>query len=123
MPPHTISVARPGRWGNPHPVGKQCQRCGITHTAREAVVEYLRDLSRDMENNWMRAEAVRSLRGYNLGCWCPVGSPCHREPLLALANGGPQWSTPAEFCRAIGSLLDSPATAGLPAPKPTGDKP
>ena len=26
------------------------------------------------------------LRGKNLACWCPLGSPCHADVLLELAN-------------------------------------
>jgi hypothetical protein len=26
------------------------------------------------------------LRGKNLACWCPIGSPCHADVLLELAN-------------------------------------
>ncbi|MCW2756994.1 MAG: hypothetical protein JWO46_740 [Nocardioidaceae bacterium] len=33
-----------------------------------------------------------ALGGHDLACWCPVGTPCHADVLLELANkpGGPQ---------------------------------
>jgi hypothetical protein len=33
-------------------------------------------------------EAVASLRGHDLACWCPLDAPCHADVLLHLANGG-----------------------------------
>ena len=33
-------------------------------------------------------EAVESLRGRDLACWCPLDQPCHADVLLAIANGG-----------------------------------
>ncbi|HKY59245.1 MAG TPA: DUF4326 domain-containing protein [Aeromicrobium sp.] len=34
------------------------------------------------------AEAVASLRGRDLACWCPLDQPCHADVLLQIANGG-----------------------------------
>lgn len=31
-------------------------------------------------------EAVESLRGLDLVCWCPLDQPCHADVLLELAN-------------------------------------
>ena len=32
-------------------------------------------------------EAIRQeLAGKNLACWCPIGSPCHADVLLEIAN-------------------------------------
>lgn len=28
----------------------------------------------------------RDLTGWNLACWCPIGTPCHGDYLLTLAN-------------------------------------
>lgn len=33
-----------------------------------------------------RREIRDALRGKNLGCWCKIGSPCHADVLLELAN-------------------------------------
>lgn len=32
------------------------------------------------------AASLQSLRGKNLGCWCPPNGPCHRNVLLRCAN-------------------------------------
>jgi hypothetical protein len=31
-------------------------------------------------------EARRELKGHNLACWCKVGTPCHGDVLLRVAN-------------------------------------
>lgn len=31
-------------------------------------------------------EAVESLRGHDLACWCPLDQPCHADVLLEIAN-------------------------------------
>jgi len=70
MPPNTVSVARPGRWGNPVRVGPRM-------TAAEAVAFYRRSHV---------PSDVSLLRGKNLACWCPLDGPCHADVLLELAN-------------------------------------
>jgi len=81
MPPNTVSVTRPGKWGNPFRIG-DCVNGVILETA-EAVVEKHRW--------WLNAtinisEVQRELRGKNLACFCPLGSPCHADNLLRIAN-------------------------------------
>lgn len=107
MPPNTVSVARPTRFGNPHPVG-WCCICGAEHkNVHEAVAEFRAMLD---------AEAVvcmgvrELLAGKNLACWCPLWvcmaclsesgeteqptccghkmlrCPCHADVLLEAAN-------------------------------------
>jgi hypothetical protein len=39
-----------------------------------------------MKNDVPFREAVESLRGRDLACWCPPGQPCHADVLLSLAN-------------------------------------
>ena len=77
-----VSVCRPGRWGNHHRVG-WCELCGETHTAAQAVEEYRQDIGYDAQ---MLIQA--QLAGHNLACFCNLGEPCHRDVLLAIANGG-----------------------------------
>ena len=76
MPPNTVSVTRPGKWGNAHVV-----RPGIT--AQEAVDLYRRDVT-------MRAGTIGrirdELRGKNLACFCKLDQPCHADVLLEIAN-------------------------------------
>ena len=88
MPPNTVSVTRPGRWGNPYRTSL------FRDYSRAAVVaDYKRWLSGDVgarvwagpppTKNEIRAE----LRGKNLACFCPLDQPCHADVLLEIANG------------------------------------
>ena len=82
MPPNTISVARPHRWGNPHHIGL-CPVCGVEHTRSEAVAELRAEFD---ENPMLRAQACTQLGGKNLACWCKPGDECHADVLLDIAN-------------------------------------
>ena len=86
MPPGCICVTRPGRWGNPFVIGDDCPTCGpsVKLTTAHLVVAAFEDYARaklTMEPDWLAP-----LRGKGLACWCPVGSPCHGDVLLELAN-------------------------------------
>lgn len=77
LPPDTITVARPSRWGNPF-------RVTPTRTAAGAVAAF---------RTWMLGrladddgDPLAELRGKHLACWCRPGEPCHAEVLLELAN-------------------------------------
>lgn len=94
LPPNTVSVARPTKWGNPWRVGD----CGIPDAAeavrrfRAAVIGF------EANGSFCRPQAhpdsrigkiiakASTLRGKNLACWCPPGQPCHADVLLELAN-------------------------------------
>ncbi len=89
MPPNTVKVARPTRWGNPFRIGMF-----VGYTAEDAVRDYEKWIDRDLT---MRScdiafgepptpEEIRGLRGKNLACFCAPGSPCHRDVLLKKAN-------------------------------------
>lgn len=90
-PANTISVARPGKWGNPFAVGKEGPM-GRVAPDQEGAVGFFREMLADPEmraaagypsNREIRAE----LRGHNLACWCRLGTPCHRDVLIEVANG------------------------------------
>lgn len=80
MPPNTVRVTRPGRWGNPFRIGD----FGIRSNA-DAVQRY---------REWLDGRVVgpqppnefAALRGKNLACWCKPGEPCHADVLLEIAN-------------------------------------
>lgn len=104
MPPNTVSVCRPGKWGNPFPVSDKIP-------ADLAVVlfeDYLHGEARVMRGEFsifamtyaeenggfpqqprlITPEDVRKeLRGKNLACFCPLDQPCHADVLLRIANG------------------------------------
>lgn len=76
MPPNTVSVARPGLWGNPYSVEEYGREEAI-RLFRERLTVHCPD---------MGARARRVLRGYNLACFCPLDVPCHADVLLEIAN-------------------------------------
>ncbi|NIL56234.1 DUF4326 domain-containing protein [Salinispora arenicola] len=78
MPPNTVYVGRPTKWGNPWGIDK------IRGSRAEAVRLYqlwLTDQRPDLCN-----AARRDLAGRDLACWCPLEQPCHADVLLAIAN-------------------------------------
>ncbi len=100
MPPNTVSVTRPGKWGNPFRIGGYFQ----LNVGAFSWLEVIPELGR---NNpafvWIetstqavqlfrryaegrKAGAFEPLRGINLACWCKIGDPCHADVLLELAN-------------------------------------
>lgn len=103
MPPNTVVVARPGPLGNPLTI-KNAIEAGYARKddpegARRFVAECFRDwlLQTPGEREWWSGpesdkrrkiicERIPDLRGKNLACWCPVGSPCHADVLLDIAN-------------------------------------
>ena len=53
---------------------------------RADVVARFRDWITSPDQAELLAEAGRDLRGRDLGCYCPLGLPCHADVLLALVN-------------------------------------
>jgi hypothetical protein len=84
LPPNTISVARPGLWGNPHRIG--VNGCGDAKTAVLWYEQDLLDLTLKDKNQFSLLSRVHELRGKNLACFCKPGEPCHRDVLLKYAN-------------------------------------
>ena len=81
LPPGTVCVTRPGKWGNPFEKGQP----GIETNADAARLHraWIQDTP---EGRLVADRARRELRGRNLACWCKIGSPCHAEVLLEIAN-------------------------------------
>jgi len=70
MPPNTVKVTRPGKWGNPFTVENTGRVSAVLRFACE--VAPLLDVS--------------PLRGKNLACFCRLDQECHADVLLELAN-------------------------------------
>lgn len=91
MPPNTVYVGRPSKWGNPFRVSNgDCPHpdCGPrSHpplTPEKAVAAY-RDWILGYPD--LTLPVLREqLRGKNLACWCPLDQPCHADVLIELAN-------------------------------------
>lgn len=109
LPPNTVLVARPTKYGNPFhafrlrsnqskghdliPLDERKEN-GKLHPA-DAVEFYRRWLLGEIPSSAAHDqeavppsldEIIRELRGKNLACYCPIGDPCHREVLLKIAN-------------------------------------
>ena len=88
MPPNTVNVSRPGRWGNPFPV-TACVPADVAVSIfrRELEAAMRRRVHESMFSVFDRMAAnLHELRGKNLACWCLPGAPCHADVLLELAN-------------------------------------
>jgi hypothetical protein len=110
MPENTVKVCRPGKWGNPFRIGgyfmvgdpdpmavfrmSWCQAASKEIADRTPgkftlidsnglAVEFYRRL---LANGYFRENELRDIRGRNLACWCPIGSACHADVLLEIAN-------------------------------------
>lgn len=110
-PENTVSVARPGRWGNPFVIGRNYhvlkdmgwggqtwRPAGPFNEFGEVVkINDAADAVR-MYRAWMASclttakqkTDLSPLRGKNLMCFCPLDQPCHADVLLELANGDPR---------------------------------
>ena len=88
MPPNTIYVGRPTKWGNPYRVGTpMVDLVGFDPdyprapmSADDAVESFRQMLlfRDDLDLN--------ELRGKNLACWCRLDQPCHADVLLEMAT-------------------------------------
>lgn len=113
MPPNTVYVGRPSKWGNPFVVDRDDRGWivrffdarGISYqvspntqheahaSATRLYVAYLtNDGSKPAQNRddggmFLAELARQELRGKNLSCWCPADMPCHADVLLLIANG------------------------------------
>jgi len=87
MPKGAVSVARPGRWGNPYKVGvpdPDSGRGGEPMTAERCVELHRGLIERALMGGSM--QELDELRGRDLACWCSLDKPCHADTLLELAN-------------------------------------
>ena len=80
MPPNTVYVGRPGKWGNPFSLL-------FATDSREQMVRLFRAwlLNGSCSGNLL-PDAKVQLRGKDLACWCPLDKPCHADVLLEVAN-------------------------------------
>lgn len=116
MPPRTISVARPSRWGNPFVIARTAPRTWTVADSGDRSTA-LREEPQIFTEKWLAATvAVRlfelhtgpmglyeysredlddlrtELAGMDLACWCPLHNdvgdpyPCHADALIRLAN-------------------------------------
>ena len=84
MPPNTVYVGRPTKWGNKHTVHGYyfAGYVGTLAQAKQICVDCFED---DIDNSLKELSTVE-LRGKNLACWCALDEPCHADVLLKIAN-------------------------------------
>jgi len=73
MPPNTVYVGRPSKWGNPYVVTLP----GDLETCLERYSNWLSERIADDPN------FLDPLMGKDLACWCPLDRPCHADILLS----------------------------------------
>lgn len=111
MPENTVSVTRPGPYGNPFKIGHHYKkydpgagipRMGMRFIYTEAFEGYqdktyttIKTVEESIEwYKWYLStygedfikKIKEKLAGKNLMCWCRVGDPCHADLLLELVN-------------------------------------
>lgn len=90
LPPNTVCVTRPGKYGNPFQVGKvgPMGRQPIDSAGAVGFFEAMLDDSelRAAAGYPCDEEIERDLAGKNLACYCGPSKPCHADPLLKRAN-------------------------------------
>lgn len=98
-PPDTVSVARPGPYGNPYTV-KGAREMGYKGTDRELAQFCVDSFERDWRDAIKSANTpprspympfgkpvyLGPLLGKNLMCWCGLDQPCHRNVLLKICD-------------------------------------
>jgi hypothetical protein len=90
MPPNTVYVGRPSRWGNIYKVGAYDfdwhGEGVIPETIEQCVELYEKELFSNIQHDKGLINQVLELRGKDLACWCALDKPCHADVLLKLAN-------------------------------------
>jgi hypothetical protein len=105
MPPNTVSVTRPGVFGNPMTLKNAVEASYLRDKRDPRANKFLADCFRDWitdagdrggrdwwqgpESDARKAEIKRrlpTLRGKDLACYCRLDQACHADVLLELAN-------------------------------------
>lgn len=91
MPPNTVSVTRPGKWGNPFIVDRDGDAAHCVHLFRLMLTQGPRPMpppTRKQQSRYIlhAKYCLWQLRGRDLACYCPLDQPCHADVLLELAN-------------------------------------
>lgn len=103
MPEGAVYVGRPSKWGNHYEVVNGFRQGWLVYDRRvqdgylsafkrkedaqaHAVGLWIEDFQRDPLRLALAGQIAYELTGRDLACWCPVGTPCHADVLLELAN-------------------------------------
>ena len=86
LPPNTVYVGRPTKWGNPFKVGdiiRDENSKRIPATIEDCLFMYEIKIGVDVLRGTVD---LSELKGKNLACFCSLDQPCHADILLRLAN-------------------------------------
>ena len=91
LPAGVRLVTRGSRWGNPHPVDRDCPRCRVVHDRADAIARYRADVQTaaglvgllapsagDPVAAWLAPLADAD----GLACTCRLEADCHADVLL-----------------------------------------
>jgi hypothetical protein len=99
LPPGTIKVDRTSIWGNPYrpDAPSEAATAAGALTAADAFRLWITGHP-GLADEYPEKRAailanISKLRGRDLACWCPPGSPCHADVLIELANADPEPKT------------------------------
>jgi hypothetical protein len=102
MPPNTVYVGRPTKWGNPfkiidleiyeqdHPEDKERVRISRKWAVNrfrnwiKGGEEYVPDPVASEKRRQAILSSLHELKGKDLACWCPLDQPCHADALIEL---------------------------------------
>jgi len=79
MPPNTVYVGRPSKWGNPFSRPETFRYFLMGDVSLGDAMRHGPDIKCNLSE-------IGELRGKNLACWCRLGQPCHADVLLEIAN-------------------------------------
>ena len=85
MPPNTVYVGRPTKWGNPFRAGYENPMLPGRLVADKRHAWILFQAHAPL-NPKLVLSAKAELRGKHLACYCLLGEPCHADVLLEIAN-------------------------------------
>jgi len=109
LPPNAVVVSRPSRWGNMFRIGGLIRDPGYSGGPAHPydgplspgvydgfAIRRVRDRADAValftayidfhDDEWSPEVIRRELGGKDLACWCPLTEPCHRDPLMRIAN-------------------------------------
>ena len=90
MPPNTVYVGRPSKWGNPFVANLTMGQGGKLLNKQEVVAWFEKWMTSPILQSEFRIkikDVKRELKGKNLACWCKTYELCHADILLEIANG------------------------------------
>ena len=94
MPPNTVYVGRPSKWGNPFPISRYLSRESsillfdmLFGFEPDEPLTPRQKLFVGKGKNYP-VDQVKELKGKSLACWCRLDQECHADILLERANLG-----------------------------------